>query len=102
MILSRTPLRISFVGGGTDIANFYREHGGKVISTAIDKYISVRITKQTDSQIAINTSAGNNDRCSLHEIVSAPDHIQHSLIRESVRKSFPPARGGIKGGLPPR
>ena len=80
MILSRTPLRISFVGGGTDISNFYREHGGEVISTAIDKYISVRITKRTDSQIVINTP----HHC---ETVSNPDHIQHPLIREAVRKS---------------
>ena len=55
MIISRTPLRISFVGGGTDIANFYRQYGGEVISTAIDKYISVRITRRRNSQIAINT-----------------------------------------------
>ena len=104
MILSRTPIRISFVGGGTDISNFYREHGGEVISTAIDKYISVRITKRTDSQIAINTSAGNNDRCSLHEIVSAPDHIQHSLIREAVRKTGVPGGASITitSDIPPR
>ena len=90
MIISRTPIRISLVGGSTDIANFYREHGGEVISTAIDKYISVRITRRRNSQIAINTP----DR---RETVSHPDHIQHSLIREAVRKTFPPACGGIKG-----
>ena len=101
MILSRTPLRISFVGGGTDIANFYREHGGEVISTTIDKYISVRITKQSNPQIAINTPHHR-------ETVAAPDHIQHPLIREAMRKSFPSAcflipiyRGrGIKRGAP--
>ena len=104
MIISRTPLRISFVGGGTDIANFYRGYGGEVISTAIDKYISVRITRRQDSQIAINTSAGNNDRCSLHEIVSAPDHIQHSLIREAVRKTGVPGGASITitSDIPPR
>jgi len=77
MIISRTPIRISFVGGGTDIANFYRQYGGEVISTAIDKYISVCITKGQNSRIAINT----------------PDHIQHSLIREAVRKTG--GTGGI-------
>ena len=80
MIISRTPIRISFVGGGTDIANFYRQYGGAVISTAIDKYISVCTTKQTNSQIAINTP-------DHQETVSNPDHIQHSLIREAVRKT---------------
>ena len=80
MIISRTPIRISFVGGGTDIANFYRQYGGEVISTAIDKYISVHITKETNSQITINTPYHR-------ETVSNPNHIQHSLIREAVRKS---------------
>ena len=86
MIISRTPIRISFVGGGTDIANFYREHGGEVISTAIDKYISVNITERQDCQIVINTPDD-------HKVVSDPDHIQHDLIRETVRKA------GMTGGV---
>ena len=86
MILSRTPLRISFVGGGTDIPNFYRQYGGEVLSTAIDKYIFVRITRRRDSQIAINTPY----HC---EMVSALDQIQHPLIREAVRKTD--VTGGI-------
>ena len=93
MIISRTPIRISFVGGGTDIANFYRQYGGEVISTAIDKYISVCITREQNSQITINTP-------DHHETVSDPDHIQHPLIRETVRKTFPPASGEVReGGL---
>ena len=86
MILSRTPLRISFAGGGTDIASFYRGYGGEVISTTIDKYISVRVTRRRDSQIAIHT---------LHhlETVSNLDHVQHSLIREAMRKT------GVSGGV---
>ena len=43
MVTSKTPLRISFVGGGTDIAWFYQKHGGAVISTAIDKYVTVKV-----------------------------------------------------------
>ena len=86
MIITRTPIRISFVGGGTDIANFYRQYGGAVISTAIDKYIFVRITSRQDSQIAINTP----DHC---ETVVTLDHIQHPLIREAVRKTD--VTGGI-------
>ena len=93
MIISRTPIRISFVGGGTDISNFYRQYGGEVISTAIDKYISVCITREQNSQITINTP-------DYHETVSDPDHIQHPLIRETVRKTFPPASGEVReGGL---
>ncbi|MCZ6676649.1 MAG: hypothetical protein O7E52_05295, partial [Candidatus Poribacteria bacterium] len=66
MILSRTPLRISFVGGGTDIPTFYRRYGGQVISTAIDKYISVIIQKRKGSQIFINAWP-------YHQIVSSID-----------------------------
>ena len=86
MIISRTPIRISFVGGGTDIANFYRQYGGEVISTAIDKYISVRITRERNSQIAINTP-------DHHETVSNPEYIQHPLIREATHKT------GVTGGI---
>ena len=39
MIIARTPFRISFAGGGSDLANYYEKFGGAVISTAIDKYI---------------------------------------------------------------
>src|SRR5437899_12114009 len=44
MIISRTPFRVSFFGGGTDYPDWYREHGGAVLATTIDKYcyISVR------------------------------------------------------------
>ena len=42
-ITTKTPLRISFVGGGTDIPWFYRGHGGAVVSTAIDKYVTVQV-----------------------------------------------------------
>ena len=86
MILSRTPLRISFVGGGTDIPSFYQRYGGAVISTAIDKYISIRITGQQDSEIAINTP----HHC---EMVSTVGKIQHPLIREALRKTD--VTGGI-------
>ena len=86
MILSRTPLRISFVGGGTDIPNFYQRYGGMVISTAIDKYISVSIAGGRSAQIAIKTP----HHC---ETVSTLDQIQHPLIREAARKT------DVTGGL---
>ena len=47
MIVTRTPLRISFSGGGTDIESFYSSSYGSVISTSIDKYLYVVIKKQT-------------------------------------------------------
>ena len=86
MIISRTPLRISFVGGGTDISSFYQRYGGEVISTAVDKYISVQITRRRDSQIAINTP-------DHRETVSHLEHIQHPPIREAMQKT------GVTGGV---
>ena len=90
MIISRTPIRISLVGGSTDIANFYQEYGGEVISATIDKYISVRITRRRNSQIAIDTPHHR-------ETVADPNHIQHPLIREAVRKTFPTVCGANRG-----
>ena len=55
MIISHTPIRISLVGGSTDIANFYRGYGGEVISTAIDKYISVHITECGETLKLVST-----------------------------------------------
>ena len=46
MIISRTPFRISFVGGGTDLRSFYVEEPGQVLSTSIDKYIYVVVKRQ--------------------------------------------------------
>ena len=83
MILSRTPLRISFVGGGTDIATFYRGYGGAVISTAVDKYISVCITRGRNSQIAINTPPHREAVSAIRITFSTP------LIREADAESLP-------------
>ena len=46
MIITRTPYRISFVGGGTDIKSYYKKFGGKVLSTSIDKFLYVIVKKQ--------------------------------------------------------
>ena len=48
MIISRTPLRMSFAGGGSDIASYYRQFGGAVVSTAIDKYIYVLLKRHSN------------------------------------------------------
>ena len=48
MIISRTPFRISFVGGGTDLRAFYQKEFGQVLSTSINKYIYVAVKKQTE------------------------------------------------------
>ena len=54
MIISRTPLRISFAGGGTDFARYYREHEGAVVSAAIDKYVYVVVVPRFDELIIVN------------------------------------------------
>ena len=53
MIISKTPLRISFCGGGSDIASFYRKHGGCVISTSIDKYIYISSVRSFNPDVTL-------------------------------------------------
>ena len=77
MIISRTPLRMSFVGGGSDLPDFYRLHGGAVISTAIDKYIYVNVNKKFDDGIRIAYSKT--------EEVTSVDQIEHRLVRAAMR-----------------
>ena len=90
---SRTPLRISFVGGGTDIAGFYHRYGGEVISTTIDKYITVKISQREDKKIAVWTEKTKAELGLAPSLVSALDEIQHPLIRETMRKT------GVKSGV---
>jgi D-glycero-alpha-D-manno-heptose-7-phosphate kinase len=77
MIISRTPLRISFAGGGSDLPAFYRRYGGAVLSTAIDKYVFVTVNKKFDNGIRVAYSQT--------EEVDSVDRIQHSLVRASLR-----------------
>jgi len=79
MIISQTPLRISFAGGGTDLPSFYHHEDGWVISSAIDKYIFVIIKERFDNKIYINYSK--------KEIVDRVDDIEHDLVREAMRKT---------------
>lgn len=77
MIISKTPVRISLVGGGTDFESFYREHGGCVVSMAIDKYVYVIIKERFDDLIVLNYTQ--------HEVVDDISKIKHDLIRECLR-----------------
>lgn len=85
MIISRTPLRMSFVGGGSDLPVFYREHGGAVLSTAIDKYVYVSVNRKFDGGIRIAYSKT--------EEVSSIDEIEHRLVRATFDLL------GLKGGV---
>jgi len=75
MIISRTPLRMSFVGGGSDLPAFYRKHGGAVVSTAVDKYIYVNINKKFDKGVRLAYSKT--------EEVDRIEDIEHSLFKAS-------------------
>jgi len=77
MIISRTPLRISFVGGGSDLPAFYRTEPGAVVSTAISKYIYITVNKKFDSRIRASYS--------VTEIVDSVDELKHELIREALK-----------------
>lgn len=77
MIISQTPLRISFCGGGTDLPNYYKRFGGRVLSTAIDKFVYVIINKRYDDRIYIGYSK--------QEIVNSVDEIEHDLVREASK-----------------
>lgn len=79
MIGVRTPFRISFAGGGTDLPKFFKKNGGKVISSSIDKYMYHFIHKFDDSMIQI--------KYSKNELVNNPKNIKHPIVRE-VSKLF--------------
>lgn len=77
MIISRTPLRVSFVGGGSDLASFYRKQRGAVVSTAVKKYIYIAVNKSFDDKIIV--------RYSKEEKVANVHDVEHNLIREALR-----------------
>jgi D-glycero-alpha-D-manno-heptose-7-phosphate kinase len=85
MIITQTPLRIGLLGGGTDLPGFYREHGGRVLNCAIDKYIYVIVNQRFDDDIYVNYSR--------KEIVSRVDDLEHELVREAMRMT------GVAGGV---
>lgn len=77
MIVVRAPLRISFVGGGTDLPDFYHRRPGRVISTAIDKFVYVVInrTPMIDKVTA---------RYSITEIVNHPNELKHTRLKAAL------------------
>ena len=85
VIFSRAPLRISLGGGGTDLPSYYREHGGRVLNAAIDKYVYVVVKQRFDDDIYVNYSS--------KEIVSRVEDLQHELVREALHMT------GIRGGV---
>jgi D-glycero-alpha-D-manno-heptose-7-phosphate kinase len=85
MIITQTPLRVGLVGGGTDLPDYYREHGGRVVNAAIDKYVYVVVKQRFDDEIYVNYSR--------KEIASRVEDVQHELVREALHMT------GIRGGV---
>ncbi len=85
MIVTQTPLRIGLVGGGTDLPEYYVEHGGRVLNCAIDKYVYVIVKQRFDDDIYVNYSK--------KEIVSSVEDLNHELVREAMFMT------GVKHGV---
>ena len=79
MIIVRTPLRISFVGGGSDLRSYYRHQQGQVVCAAIDKFVYAIVKERFDDMIYINYSR--------KEIAAEVDEIRHDLVREAMRQT---------------
>ncbi len=77
MIVTRSPLRISLGGGGTDLPSYYREHGGFLIAGAIDKYVYIALHQTFVEELII--------KYSQMETVRSVEEVQHPIIREALR-----------------
>ncbi len=77
MIITRSPLRISLGGGGTDLPSYYRDHGGFVISAAIDKYVYITLHETFAEEVIV--------KYSKMEIVKSPEEVKHPIVREALR-----------------
>lgn len=80
MIISKTPLKASFFGGGTDFSTYYENSKlgyGTVVSTALDMYVYITVNKKFDDSIRIVYSD--------NELVSNVDEVKHNIIREALK-----------------
>ena len=85
MIISATPLRMSFIGGGSDLPVFYRRFGGAVVSTAIDKYVYITVNRKFDHEIRLSYSKTEN--------VKNAAQLEHNLVKNGLQYM------GVDGGL---
>lgn len=78
MIITRTPFRLTLGGGGTDLPSFYREHGGFILSVAVDKYMYLNVNAPIlDDKIRV--------KYAKTELVDHVDQVEHTLAREALR-----------------
>lgn len=76
MIITKTPLRMSYVGGGSDMPSFYREHGGAVISSAINVFVYILVKKRFEKGFRVSYSKTEN-------VIQASD-IEHPIVRNAI------------------
>ncbi len=77
MIITRSPLRISLGGGGTDLPSYYQDHSGFLIAAAIDKYVYINLHSTFEQKLII--------KYSKMEKVKSIDDVEHPIIREALR-----------------
>src|SRR6266851_2379218 len=77
MIITRSPLRLSLGGGGTDLPSYYRQFGGFLIAAAIDKYVFITIHQTFNDEMILKYSSLEKARCI--------QDIQHPIIRECLQ-----------------
>lgn len=85
MIISKTPLRVSFTGGGSDLPAYYKHDAGAVTSTAVNKFIYVTVNKRFDDTVRVSYSKT--------EIVEHRDDLKHEIVREAMRMT------GVESGI---
>jgi D-glycero-alpha-D-manno-heptose-7-phosphate kinase len=85
LVLTRTPLRVSFFGGGTDLPGYFTRHGGRVLSFGIDRYVYVAVKPSWGGRFVL--------RCGGVEDAASVDDIPHGIVREALRLT------GHSGGL---
>jgi D-glycero-alpha-D-manno-heptose-7-phosphate kinase len=85
VIISRTPFRISLLGGGSDLRQYYSVRSGSVVAMAINRYMYVTVNKRFDDTIRVSYTKT--------EIVDRVDDLEHDLIREAMRMV------GVSGGI---
>jgi D-glycero-alpha-D-manno-heptose-7-phosphate kinase len=85
VIMTRSPLRISLGGGGTDLPSYYKDHGGFVLAGAIDKHVYITVHEPFVDQIIL--------KYSRMEVVRQRDEVQHPIVREALKLA------GIQGRI---
>jgi len=77
MIVSKTPFRISFFGGGSDLPSYYNQSPGMVVSATIDKYLYISLNKKFDDLIRVSYSVTEN--------VNDIEHLKHDIVKHTLK-----------------